>query len=981
MYGQASEEGVPELVTLLHIVLVKGYNLERWVLFALAQLVFLIAMGGCIFSQPSSTVPQTILPTLRTPTPTNQLTRSPTPVIPKPVSTPIKGSLESPIFISIPDDEPQALSLWQDWIEQLEEASRFKLVMESGPLTEIEVLEALGSGKIHVSGLSSLAYIFGRKQGWVRPGVMWTYQGQEGTAIMFVARTDSGLVPGNPPDVFRQFEERRPCWPELENLTFPPLSQYILPLGILASNAVKTGPPVYIEGPPEYSYVPSLESAVFLGECDFAAIDALPADSFKNSLPGDLSGVSFEQWSQSMQVLYTTPPINPASALAFSMLLPDQVYNQLIRAILKSPPPFPDSEFRPFNQQIYSDFERIVKASGLDIQAFLTGSPTPSEMEEIPTNYWKSSPQGTVVLDVFLQGGAPFLPFTETGALNRTVLPAIYAELARLDASGQFILYLANALPSRENGQVRFVGEGEHRQLEVEFQLRPGVRWQDGQPLTVEDLVFSWELVMQSDWPGSHWGSSGYAPEAYVDSVEVPQPDRIIYRFMSQRQARRAARDGGRLGDPALYADLFDQVGPVVPLDYLEVGRNVFPRHLLEDIPVGEIAESDFAHRPVYAGAYRLVEGGEADQPIVLESWDGFVLGIPKIERIVFGAGYFSPAAEPYWQTPDKLAEALRVGAIQVQLSFPGVRSREGSNPRAYDALAEEGLANVAWAPRDQWEVLDFNLDNPHLADLRVRQAIAHALDRRAIIEEALAGHGELMRSYLPAWHPLYAGDAALLDFDYDPQQAQALLQEAGYDLSLFPAVHPTRGPLTLRLASMDVTAYPRQGTAELIKEQLAEIGIQVEVQFYEWQEFEGDDCSAIRNGRQFDLGMAGWIVTAPRFPYSFVEKSTASWRIPTVENGCSWEYINWSGWRNERVDQIIPQLKDGRLALEQPEQYRQLWAEHQVLWASELPSLPLFNVQRPVVVVPDLIGVMPSPFAFGGGVEDTWNIFEWIFK
>jgi hypothetical protein len=69
--------------------------------------------------------------------------------------------------------------------------------------------------------------------------------------------------------------------------------------------------------------------------------------------------------------------------------------------------------------------------------------------------------------------------------------------------------------------------------------------------------------------------------------------------------------------------------------------------------------------------------------------------------------------------------------------------------------------------------------------------------------------------------------------------------------------------------------------------------------------------------------------------------------------------------------------MGDGRLALEQPAEYRQLWIEHQQFWAGELPSLPLFNWQRPVTVASTLQGVLPSPFAFGG-VEDTWSIFNW---
>jgi len=698
-------------------------------------------------------------------------------------------------------------------------------------------------------------------------------------------------------------------------------------------------------------------------------------------MPTDLydAGVSFERWAKEMQILYTTPPINPVGMLVFSPVVPTAIQAQISAAVVDIPSFYPSLKFQRFEESTYNEFQRIISVSGIDVQSYLAEPQWTPETAGVKP-LWKASPSDTVMIDVHLHGGIPFVPFAVTTPLNFLVLSAIYAELVRMDTSGQYFPYLAEGLPTLKNGLVRFIGSDEDQQLEVEFRLRPNLRWQDGQPLTADDLAFSWNLVMNPAWPSSHQGLINLAPEAYVDSVEAPAPDRIIYRFMSQRQAREAARTGGRLGDPPLYADLAQQVGPVVPLDYLDVGRNVFPRHLLEGIPVGKIAESDFARRPVYAGAYRLVKGGGDGEPVVLEAFDDFALGKPKIARIVFGPRYFSEGATTYWQSPDLLADALKAGAIQAQLALPAVRSRAGEDPRAYDELVSQGLADVDWAPRNAWEVLDFNLDNPHLADVRVRQAITHAINRQALIDQVLAGHGELMRSYLPRWHPLYAGDAALPDYAYDPDKARALLKEAGYDLSQTPAVHPTRGPLVLRLASMDVNVYPRPPIAALIQEQLAAVGIQGEVKFYSWPEFEGQDCSAIRNGRQFDLGMAGWLGAAGRYPIEWVEQATASESIPTPQNGCPYEKSNWSGWRNAEADAILAKLKDGRLALEQPEEYKRLWAEHQKLWASELPSLPLFNSERPVTTAPQLQSVQPSPFAFGE-VEDTWNIFEWFLK
>jgi ABC-type transport system substrate-binding protein len=82
----------------------------------------------------------------------------------------------------------------------------------------------------------------------------------------------------------------------------------------------------------------------------------------------------------------------------------------------------------------------------------------------------------------------------------------------------------------------------------------------------------------------------------------------------------------------------------------------------------------------------------------------------------------------------------------------------------------------------------------------------------------------------------------------------------------------------------------------------------------------------------------------------------------------------NRSGWRNPNVDALIPQLQDGYLALTQPEEYRQLWLEFQQIFAGELPALPLFNLQRPVVAASTLVGLAPSPFH----LLDTWNIHAW---
>ncbi|MDQ3005066.1 MAG: ABC transporter substrate-binding protein [Chloroflexota bacterium] len=948
-------------------------NRRRRVLLRAAVVLFLLIAIGCSIGTPLQPSPVAGIST--------SMGTPPLPILLTPPPGGL-GTAANPIVISTEYTSffyPEILSQWQEWAKRLEETTGLKFILKAGPPTELELLDAMHGGKVHLAFLNPVTYIYGYERGWVVPAAsaLATWNGQDARRIMFIARTDTDLHPGEPPRVFEQLNDKHPCYrklyPQLPGLA--PLEEYIIPSGLLALNSITTAPPIYIGEDAGFN---SVEVGVFSKGCDFAAVEAVSPNEYKNMLPGELPNSIFPRWSREMQILYTTPPINPLGVIAISSNVHQSLQTQISHAVLLNSAFDIETKLVDFNESLYAEFERIVTASGVHIDRYL--SIPLSTPEPAISNEWVAPPKGTLVVDVPLQGGAPYLPFMNDQPLNRLMIPAIYAELARLDAHGNFFPYLATDIPTLENSLARFIGRDEDQQFEVEFRLPSNLTWQDGYPLTSDDLVFSWNLVMDPGWLGSHWGQGRYAPEIYVTLVEAPAPDRIVFRFMSQRQAQKAFQSGGRIGDPSLYLDLAKQHGPVVPLDYMDVGRNVFPKHLLINVAPQDVPTSEFAQKPVYAGAYRLIEGGEVNKPVILEAFDNFALGSPTIQRIVFGTSYYSAGAVPDLQPTDLFVQALQARAIQIQLGSPGIRSRQGEDPAAYDALAAQGLASVTWMPRTSWEVLDFNLDNPHLADLKVRQAIAYAIDRQAIIDQVLAGHGELMRSYLPAWHPLYAGDEMLPDYAYDPNQARTLLKEAGYDLSKYPAMHSTRGALTLRLASMDVNLYPRPPIADIIKEQLSKVGIQVEVQFYSWPDFEGQDCSAIRNGRKFDLGMAGWGGSVVMYPIEWLEQATAIDSIPTEENGCPYEKSNWSGWRNAHAEAIRVQLADGQLALEHPTEYMQLWATHQLLWSTDLPSLPLFNSERPVVVASSLTNVKPSPFAFSG-VEDTWNIFDWIMK
>lgn len=743
-----------------------------------------------------------------------------------------------------------------------------------------------------------------------------------------------------------------------------------MPAGILALAGVATEDPVFVDDEP------GLIRALYEGRCDFGARWDYPYPFAPSEW--QLSGMP--DVDQLVVPLARTKPIIPNLNITLSTSLSAPRRSTVIDGLLELSRSSEGVEALGLvfggpsalviaNDSAYDELRTYLTAMGGGGRELV--SPTYYGVASTPV--WNAPPAGTLVLDSDPIEEHHFILSSRSNAM---ALEAMTASLARMNGDGTIEPVLAKEVPSIGGG-ARLVGLGEDERLEVEFVLRPNARWQDGEPIAGEDLVFSWEFIMDPEFPSDHLTDSGWAAEVYVRSVEAVGSDRVVYSFMSARELREAVTSGGALGDPAPYKALVGHEGAVVPLDYWNVGRYLLPRHLLSDTAPADFAESAFAHSPVYAGPYRLVELGRDEDSIVLEANPYFVLGTPRIDRVVLGPRYFTEGALNGWQIPSFLQEALVTGAVQGQLGLPAVNTRLGEDAAVYDQIASLANADVKWVPRDSWEVLDFNLDNPHLRDRRVREAIAMAIDRQGLIDRLFDRRAGLMSSYLPDWHPLYAGDPVLPSYEYNVEEARALLEAAGYDLSTMPAIHPDKGPLVLDLATWDVIFYPRGPIAEFIREALNHIGIEVNIRMY-GNEFEGQDCSAVRNGRRFDLGMAAWVGIA-RIPIVWAERVTLTDSIPSTDNGCPLEKANWSGWTNAEADRLYYEaLRDGRVALEDPGLYGEAWAQHQRLWASDLPSLPLFNSYRPVTVSTQLKGVEPSPFALGGGVEDTWNIYDW---
>ena len=218
-----------------------------------------------------------------------------------------------------------------------------------------------------------------------------------------------------------------------------------------------------------------------------------------------------------------------------------------------------------------------------------------------------------------------------------------------------------------------------------------------------------------------------------------------------------------------------------------------------------------------------------------------------------------------------------------------------------------------------------FNLDDPITGDRRLRQAIAHAIDKQAIIKHLLGQFAHPANALLPPEH--WAGNRQLAAIEYDPQRSRELLAESGYSLS-----NPVR--ITYKTSSDP----QRIRIATLILDQLAKVGIAVDLRTYDWGTFYGD----IKAGR-FQMYSLSWIGIKMPDIFRYTMHSTAA-----PPNGA-----NRGRFSNPRADDLIERAEAATTLTEQAGYYREL----QTLLLRQLPYVPLWYEDQVFIAAADIHG------------------------
>ena len=461
---------------------------------------------------------------------------------------------------------------------------------------------------------------------------------------------------------------------------------------------------------------------------------------------------------------------------------------------------------------------------------------------------------------------------------------------------------------------VEFDGEPlRMEKMEVTFALREDVTWADGEPVTAVDSVFAFEVASDPATPGS--------------------------RYLVERTARYRALDPWRVRwvgvpgfvDPTYFVNFFS------PL----------PRHQLERRAPGELLSADETRRyPLGWGPFVVEEWVPGDHVTLSRNPHYFraAEGLPRLDQVVFR--FTSGAPE---MTARLLSGQCDVGTHDADFlpSLPLLVQAE-----------EQGLLQVVAATNNGWEHISFGVDpvpdyrqESFLGDVQVRQAIAQCIDRQAIVDEVVYGRSVVPDSYLPPEHPLYAGDR-LVHWDYDPVAGRALLEGVGWldededgvrEAQRIPGIRTgTPFEVTL-LTSSDRPAS--QQVARIVKANLADCGIRVNVESRPQWELFADGPAGPLLGRRFDLAETAW--------WFDVVPLCGHYLSSEIPDQGRWYGDNPTGYSNPDYDAVCSAaLQSWPGTLEYEEYHKQA----QVIFSEELPALPLFLWLRVAIARPNVL-------------------------
>jgi peptide/nickel transport system substrate-binding protein len=496
----------------------------------------------------------------------------------------------------------------------------------------------------------------------------------------------------------------------------------------------------------------------------------------------------------------------------------------------------------------------------------------------------------TLVMAVRSEANSAAARLLGAASFNATPSTLFNAGLIITDQRQVASPYLSEALPQLDTDTWRVFPDG---RMETTYRLKPNLSWHDGSPLTADDFAFAWQV-----YSTPQLGSAGSAPINQMDGVEAPDPRTVVVQW------RRTYPGAAMLEDRDFQA---------------------LPKHLLEQ-PFQRLSPDAFASLPFWTteyvglGPYRL-DRTEPGSSLEARAFDGYVFGRPRIDRL--RVVFISDA--------NTVLANLLAGTVHIALanSLPfqqGTILKREWEPRGGGiVLASPSSSTPIRRTEHQLNPSRVAASSRAILNVRVRQALAHAVDKQALNDAIFEGQGVMADTVVPFNVSSFpAVDRTIQKYPYDVRASERLMAEAGYFRGADGFyVSPSEGRFS---GEIRVIAGPQnEASMAIMASGWREAGF--DLQQYVLPAAQARDqevrtsfpaLSTIDGGILEGLGTAG---------------------IPTPEN--HWTGSNRGSWSYPPFDRLVEAWNS---SLEEAERTRIL-VEMATIYSRELPSTPVWYV------------------------------------
>ena len=458
---------------------------------------------------------------------------------------------------------------------------------------------------------------------------------------------------------------------------------------------------------------------------------------------------------------------------------------------------------------------------------------------------------GTLVVAIW-QEPANLMPSYQSQTVQSVVLDTVVEGLLRATPAGEYEPVLAKAVPTVTNGGVKVSADG--KTMDVTYQLLPGIKWSDGEPVTSADVKFTWQAWMTDPKVGTREGYD------QISSIDTPDDLTAVVHYK------------------AIYGPYPTRFG------------RLLAKHALEK--ESDYSKSDYVRKPLGTGPFKVTQFNAGESFVVERNPYYRVAGKPYLDKIIFKSVPSSTVA---------IAQ-LKAGEVQAMWNIGEAETADVANdpniavvvtPSPYDERIEMNTA----VNKDG---TDANSVHPVLGDINVRRALIYATPKQQIIDKLLLGKAQVGRTVLSIG---WAAPKDITQEGYDPKKANDLLDKAGWAKGSdgIRSKGGVRAALTISTTSGN--AY-REQLEQVLIDEYKQVGVDLKIQNYPSSVFlSGSWATGDQRKRgSYDLSLYN---SAPDIdPQSIVNQRYHSKNIPSPANGGVGQ--NYTRVKNAEMDKAI---------------------------------------------------------------------------